>query len=174
VRIISGEQQVYNACPPGQARRGKAMSERLLIWRAVGGGLLMLVLLVAGCADKQSQTEEAAEPDWDAMVRCLATNVEGLDPDYWFYPTKEHRKETKTTVKAKLRESGARIKDGKVIDAAGQELYFFRAYYVVLSGPKARAVDAGELPPPPDPDKEMKELEKRYHVVPMFRVDSLD
>jgi hypothetical protein len=149
--------------------------------QAVLCGLGLFALFVTSCADKQDQPEkqqpdEKTQAEWDKMVGCLATNDSVLHPEYHFYPTKECPEGTKTTVKAKLRELGALVQDGKVYDVSGEELYFYRVYYwVQLRGRIARHADMSKkVPYPPDPDEEIKKLEKRYHVVPMFRRDTKD
>lgn len=163
------------------------MSKRLRFSRAAARwGLLVLALAAAGCGrrpSKQAELDRLAE--LERMARCLRTNVlytpkgegprdqapprlarRGLYVDYRFWVDQERSRET--TVRAMLVELGASLQDGKVVDEAGRELYFYHVSYPVLSDFVAMKVEAGLMPAPPDPDEEMKELEKRYHVVPMF------
>jgi hypothetical protein len=64
----------------------------------------------------------------------------------------------KTTVRAKLIELGASLRDGKVVDAAGDELYFYLLQQLVRDW---KAVKADQ--------QILREKERKYHVVRMYR-----
>jgi hypothetical protein len=63
-----------------------------------------------------------------------------------------------TTVRATLIELGASLHDGKVVDASGEELYFFS---VMDAGARGR-VDYEEN------QKRLREAEEKFHVVRMY------
>jgi hypothetical protein len=130
--------------------------------RSIKVGLFLLLLLVAaGCSDNQGGGKPRTQADWEEMARCLATNYDSspyndgipLDYDFWV----DAKRTRKTTVQATLKELGATLKDGKVYDAAGEELYFY----------EVRERGKGH-PRPQKTGKEISELKKKYHVIRMY------
>jgi hypothetical protein len=97
--------------------------------------------------------------DWDEIVGCLASNRSSLHPSYSFCQTEDRRENTETTVKARLQALGAFLKDGKVYDALGVELYFYEMRYPHRRDPR----------PHPHPENEIRELARKYHVIRMYR-----
>jgi tetratricopeptide (TPR) repeat protein len=93
--------------------------------RAAGYALLLLALLGAGCR-KEGPAEDP--PDLEKMARSLQTNYpedEGgvyIDQAFWV----DMERSRKTTVRETMQELGAYRRDGKVYDAQGQELYFYK------------------------------------------------
>jgi hypothetical protein len=81
----------------------------------------------------------------------------GIYVDESFWVDEESSRET--TVRAELIKLGASLHDGKVVDAAGEELYFLWMQHPDERDRKAygRSVEKA------------KKLEKKYHVVRMFR-----
>jgi hypothetical protein len=142
----------------GGAGRGQ-VGARSLLRRAAGYGLLLLVLLAAGC-QKEQQTEDP--PDLEKMAQSLQTNYfspeeTGVYIDHAFWVDEERSR--KTTVRETLLALGAYRRDGKVYDAQGKELYF----YDVKDSPALP-----RKPPRQDTKKEIRELSKKYHVIRMY------
>jgi hypothetical protein len=153
-----------------------AMSNRVRFFRAVGlGGLLLLALAAAGCGRR-----DAKQADLERMAECLRTNLpyrpydDPLPADKWppgkpLPPRRttglrvhdrfwvDEQRSRKTTVGEMLRELGASLQGGKVIDATGRELYFYRVQNVHPKDPH-----------PQNTEEEIEELEKHYHVIRMY------
>jgi hypothetical protein len=126
-------------------------------------GAFVVALLAAGCEPEPSPEPPpppATNPEklaplvrTNSYYRMVSDSEEtGLAPDESFWV--DSRRSRRTTVAATLIELGAALRDGKVVDAAGEELFFAEAYdYEPNDGSFLRA---------------LREAEKKYHVVRMY------
>jgi hypothetical protein len=135
---------------------GIAMSERVQFFGiAVFCGLLSLCLIALGCG-REAELEKMAE---SLKSNSPTLHGDGFPADYDFWV--DEKMTRKTTVKKKLTELGASLQDGKVVDAAGRELYFYKVTHRYHHPLDPR-------PPRPTEKEEIKELEKTYHVIRMY------
>ncbi len=123
-------------------------------------------VLFAGCqlatplqtprADRRPARVRYTPAELSALERCLP---QGMTLETRFAPRSAPFVRDTITVREKLEELGARCKDGKLYDAAGKELYFYRV---------------PEYGTPPLPGvweregEERRRLEERYHVIEMY------
>jgi hypothetical protein len=139
------------------------MTDRVLILRALAlCGAFLIALLAAGCWEPEPSPEPPPPPVTDPEK--LAPHVRynqsltgfGIRVDKTIYLDRQGRK--KTIVRAKLIELGASLRDGKVVDAAGQELCFFRLFQPHRPDRRAEWEE----------DKQLLRMEEKYHVVRMY------
>jgi hypothetical protein len=129
-------------------------------------GAFLTALLAAGCGDEGPSPEPPPPPvtDPETLGPYIRTNSgihpegfeTGLYVDRSFWVDEESSR--RTTVRATLIALGASMADGKVVDAAGEELYFFWHQHPDSKDYKHYRSDV----------EEVRELEKKYHVVRMF------
>lgn len=158
------------------------MSKRVLFLRAVAPwGLLLLALVAAGCGRRHSKEAELKRmAELERMAECLETNVpetQGGEPkgswpednalpppgttgfrlehEFWV----DQQGSRKTTVRVMLVELGASLRDGKVVDENGRQLYFYRVedYHAEL-----------DTRPRQKTGEDLRKLEKQYRVIRMY------
>jgi hypothetical protein len=128
------------------------MSQRVLFQQASAFAALCLGLLTVGCADQQPEK----------MAKCLKSNSynrfgTGIYVDHEFWVDKERSREM--TVRQALAELSASLADGKVVDAAGKELYFY----------EVQDYHHKRDPNPQRTEEEIEDLRKQgYHVIRMY------
>jgi hypothetical protein len=114
----------------------EAMS-KCVRWSQVAAlcGAVGLALLALGCGeqdeqDQQTQADRDREAKLEEMARHLKSNTNdrlfvpsglSLKRDYWV----DKQRSRESTVRQTLIEVGATLRDGKVVDPAGKELYFY-------------------------------------------------
>jgi hypothetical protein len=128
-------------------------------------GAFLIALFAAGCGDEGPSPEPPPPPVTapEKLAERVLTNLSphigetgGIYVDKSFWVDEERSRST--TVRAKLIELGASLRDGKVVDAAGKELFFFYVQNYSPRGPKHYEKNQEEL----------REMEKKYHVVRMY------
>jgi hypothetical protein len=132
-------------------------------------GAFLIVVFAVGCGDPEPSPEPPPPPPPPVTApEKLAEHVlttgrrfgkKGgiyVDERFWV----DERRSRRTTVRAKLLELGASLRDGKVVDANGKELYFF--YVQNCSRRPGGWKEYEEML------QELKETEKKYHVVRMY------
>jgi hypothetical protein len=134
--------------------------------RAVALGLCCLALL-AGCGQREDEGRPPpTEADLERMAEHLRTNNAGrgvgfgepisLDHEFWL----DEKRKRPTTVREHLIALCASLRDDKVVDAKGKELYFYE--------PPGYRHPHFEPPPDRSPEEWIEILSKRYHVVVMY------
>ena len=116
---------------------------------------------------RSREPEKEADPEKMAEYLQPSTSspyrVKGMYVGKPFWVDEERSRET--TVRAKLIELGATLHDGKVVDAAGRELYFY---------PVADYRHRHDPWPPQKTKEDIEELEKKYRVIRMYDPPSKD
>src|SRR5262249_20246567 len=117
--------------------RGKAMSKFLRLFQVAAlSQALCLALLALGCGeqDQQAGPNAQAEGDREAKLKEMALRLKSNSSDRPYVPTGlslkhgywvDEERSQETTVGQTLTELGATLRDGKVVDPAGKELYFY-------------------------------------------------
>jgi hypothetical protein len=127
-------------------------------------GAFVVALLATGCWEPEPSPEPPPPPVTNpeklaphvrsnSYYRTVTAPETGLYADESFWVDSQRSK--RTTVAATLIELGAALRDGKVVDAAGEELFFGEAYDYDPVGQE-------------DWEKLLREAEKKYHVVRMY------
>jgi hypothetical protein len=122
-------------------------------------------MFAAGCPEPSPEPPPPSVTDPVKLAEHVRTNythpngkTTGIYVEEPFWVGEERSRET--TVRATLIELGAALRDGKVVDAAGEELYFFWVQY-----PPSRPAGWKDYE---EDQKKLHEMEKKYHVVRMY------
>jgi hypothetical protein len=120
----------------------------------------------------------AVDIDWKSIAPHLRINDRedsdrtNLLNSYTYWPSSERQKGTRISLKNKLIELKAYSKDGKVYDAAGKELYFYRMPEWTVAWRNWGSNFKDGLPVPPHPleraETNIAELEKTCLVIRMY------
>ena len=131
------------------------MSKQVLRGLTVPVCAALCLGILSGCGPKQAELEK--------MAACLKSNDHDrpeyptglwVDHSYWI----DLERSRKTTVRQTLIDLGASLADGKVVDAAGKELYFYSVRDHHRRDPN-----------PQKTEEDIEELEKQgHHVVRMY------
>jgi len=128
--------------------------------------MTFLLLLATGCATTPAW-HPLAELDVPLVITPGEREMEKCLPEGHCLGTafrKDFQGEV-TNVRRKLRELGARCKDGKLYDRNGRELYF----YWVPDCPVPRSEEQIKIEADTE-HRQLEELERRYHVIYMYHV----